>query len=94
MGGFHHKYHCPSVSILHWESPVELPSDVADYLRALDPTFPAEELTDFLYLLEDFVLNYWKDIPPYDSEDPLHLLPRAPALNYLGIVPLVPTELQ
>ena len=87
---------CPTITILYWDCPESLPSNVADFLFQLGEHLPDDNLYLFKSFLDRFIADFFLPISPYDSPyNPLWptqppTLPFTPANPFT--IPLVYTE--
>ena len=89
-------YACPTITILYWDCPESLPSNIADFLFQLGEHLPNDNLYLFESFLDQFVTDFFLPISPYNSPyNPLRptqspTLPFTPANPFT--IPLVYTE--
>ena len=87
---------CPSITILWWDLPVDLPFQITDFLKGLDQELFHENPDLFNQAIQNFLTKAYQPISPYNTHPaplrpthPLHLLPT-PSNPYT--IPLVHHE--
>ena len=58
---------CPTITILYWDCPESLPSNIAKFLFQLGEDLPNDNLYLFESFLDRFVADFFLPISPYDS---------------------------
>ena len=82
----HLTYHCPYIHILYWDCPLYLPVNVCEFLQAYERIIE-HGLTEFLTVLEQFTLDFYTPISPYNHSIHSPLRPSAPPP-----IPHIPTN--
>jgi hypothetical protein len=77
---------CPSIHLLHWDCPIELPNKVREFIQELDDALE-EDLYKFLDCIDSWFQLYWESITPNEYYPPT-LTPTHPPL--LPITPANP----
>ena len=54
---------CPSIHLLHWDCPIELPNQVREFIQELDDTLK-EDSYNFLDCIDSWFQLYWNHISP------------------------------
>ena len=71
---------CPSITVLWWDTPEELPFKVLEFLEELDLALIHENLSNFIRDIQNFLQEVYRPISPYNN-------------NYLPLRPTHPSAL-